>query len=252
MRAIAGDRIAGWTPTRGIPGDEVVALILSVAIAQATPYTPFAAGAQRALAKIQAALPARRVGELQRFMQRVLVGNPAPRSASRDAHRIHQHLVSRFEEAFTTNRMLGFGYTDCESATTKRQVEPHGLLLRAPLWYIIAWDPEKDAARLFRADRISKPRVLEATFAPRPHDLVTGICPDGWPASTDRTSTRVIGRTIAWHLGHSGLQASGVAPTGNDRPWALSRGEVAPGPHTMSGRSEAKAGTFGDRNRLWP
>jgi predicted DNA-binding transcriptional regulator YafY len=120
-------------------------------------------------------------------MQRVLVGEPAPRSAYGDAHRIHKDLVSRFEEAFTTNRMLGFGYIDREGATTQRRVEPHGLLLRAPLWYIIAWDPEKEAARLFRADRIAKPRVHEATFAPRPHDLVVGVCPDGlsagWPAS---------------------------------------------------------------------
>ncbi len=173
--------------TSHLAGDEVVALILSVAISQATPYMPFAAGAERALAKIQAALPRRRVEELQRFMQRVLVGEPAPRSAHRDAHRIHKDLVSRFEEAFTTNRMLGFGYTDRDGATTQRRVEPHGLLLRAPLWYIISWDPEKEAARLFRADRIAKPRVLEATFAPRPHDLVVGVCPDGlpagWPAS---------------------------------------------------------------------
>jgi predicted DNA-binding transcriptional regulator YafY len=173
--------------TSHLAGDEIIALILSVAISQATPYTPFAAGAERALAKIQAALPRTRVEELRRFMQRVLVGEPAPRSAHRDAHRIHQDLVSRFEHAFTTNRMLGFCYTDREGATTQRRVEPHGLLLRAPLWYIIAWDRDKQAARLFRADRIARPRVLETTFAPRPHDLVVGVCPDGlpagWPAS---------------------------------------------------------------------
>ncbi len=71
--------------TSQLTGDEVVALILSVAISQATPFMPFADGAERALAKIQAALPRERAVELQRFMQRVLVGEPAPRSAHRDA-----------------------------------------------------------------------------------------------------------------------------------------------------------------------
>ena len=176
--------------TSQLAGDEVVALILSVAMSRAVPFMPFADGAERALAKIQAALPRERSEELQRFMQRVLVGAPAPRSAQRDSHRIHKDLVSRFERAFTANQLLGFGYVDREGAETQRRVEPHGLLLRTPLWYIIAWDPDKDAPRLFRADRITRPRVLDATFLPRPHELVTGVCPDGlpagWPSSTSR------------------------------------------------------------------
>ncbi len=180
--------------TSQLAGDEVVALILSVAISQATPFMPFADGAERALAKIQAALPSRRVAELQRFMQRVLVGEPAPTSAQRAGHRVHKDLVNRFEEAFTTNRLLGFAYVDREGAPTQRRVEPHGLLLRTPLWYIIAWDPDKQAARLFRADRITRPRVLEATFAPRPHELVAGVCrdglPAGWPSSRSRSVDR--------------------------------------------------------------
>ena len=178
--------------TSQLTGDEVVALILSVAISQASPFVPFADGADRALGKIQAALPQRRVKELQRFMRRVLVGTPAPRSAQRDAHRIHKDLVSRFEQAFTTNRLLGFRYVDRDDVTTQRRVEPHGLLLRTPLWYIIGWDPEKQAARLFRADRIANPRVLEATFTPRPDELIAGICPDASPAgsATPTTSSR--------------------------------------------------------------
>jgi predicted DNA-binding transcriptional regulator YafY len=180
--------------TSQLSGDEVVALILSVAISRAAPFMPFADGAERALAKIQAALPTSRAAELQRFMQRVLVGEPAPRSAQRDGHRIHKDLVSRFEQAFTANRLLGFAYVDREGAATQRRVEPHGFLLRTPLWYIIAWDPDKEAARLFRADRITRPRVLDARFTPRPHELVAGVCrdalPAGWPSSQIRSPAR--------------------------------------------------------------
>jgi predicted DNA-binding transcriptional regulator YafY len=167
--------------TSQLKGDEVVALILTVAVARATPTIPFASGAENALAKIEAALPRQRTAELQAFMQRILVGHPSAGSTG-DISPVDPGLVTKFEEAFRTNRLLGFDYTDARGRETRRIVEPHGLLVRIPLWYAIAWDPEPDAARLFRADRIRQAEVNTRTFLPRPHELVTGICPDARPA----------------------------------------------------------------------
>jgi predicted DNA-binding transcriptional regulator YafY len=167
--------------TSRLRADEVVALLLSVAVARATTRVPFAAGAVGALAKIEASLPAPRVGELQRFMQRVLIGDPAHEPTDvGDA--LDPRLVATFEEAFTGNVLLSFTYVDVHSRRSRRRVEPHGLLIRAPLWYVIAWDPQRDGPRLFRADRISRPAVTSRGFLPRPHELVTGVCPDARPA----------------------------------------------------------------------
>lgn len=163
--------------TSHLDTDEVVALILSVAVSRATTWIPFADGAERALAKIEAALPKQRVGELQRFMQRVLIGDSAPEPRG-SVGGIDPGLVATFEAAFTTSRLLAFGYVDREGRRTRRQVEPHGLLVRAPLWYVIAWDRRRDAPRLFRADRVRRPSMTAETFLPRPHELVTRICPD--------------------------------------------------------------------------
>jgi predicted DNA-binding transcriptional regulator YafY len=182
--------------TSHLDTDEVVALIFSVAISRAT-WVPFAEGAERALAKIEAALPRRRVGELQRFMQRVLIGDPA--LDLRDTVTgIDPKLVATFEQAFTTSRLMTFSYLDRDGRRTRRLVEPHGLLVRAPLWYVIAWDPRRDAARLFRADRIRRPSITEQTFIPRPHELVTRVCPDA-RAATAGPSQRVSGTTIGRH-----------------------------------------------------
>jgi predicted DNA-binding transcriptional regulator YafY len=167
--------------TSQLKGDEVVALILTVAVARATPTIPFAGGAENALAKIEAALPRQRTAELQAFMQRVLVGDPSS-GPTGEISSVDSCLVTTFEEAFTTNRLLGFDYTDARGRQTRRTVEPHGLLVRVPLWYVIGWDPKPDAARLFRADRIRQAEVTTRTFVPRPHELVTGICPDARPA----------------------------------------------------------------------
>ncbi len=53
---------------------------------------------------------------------------------------------------------MGFDYVDAEENTTTRHIECVALVLHAPTWYILAWDLEKDASRLFRTDRISAPR----------------------------------------------------------------------------------------------
>ena len=163
--------------TSHLDTDEVVALILSVAISRATTWIPFADGAERALSTIEAALPKQRVGELQRFMQRVLIGDSAV-DLPGAVPGIDPNLVATFERAFTSSQLLAFSYVDREGRRTRRQVEPHGLLIRVPLWYVIAWDPRRDAPRLFRADRIRRPSITGQAFLPRPHELVTRICPD--------------------------------------------------------------------------
>jgi predicted DNA-binding transcriptional regulator YafY len=84
--------------------------------------------------------------------------------------------------------VLRFTYADRNGNCTRRQIEPHGLLVRAPNWYAIAWDRDKDEPRLFRADRARRPFVTSVRFAPRAEDLVTGLCPDARPMRSTRSS----------------------------------------------------------------
>src|SRR6266540_1732376 len=63
--------------TSQLRAGEVIALIVSVEIARAAKAVPFAAGAERALAKIEEALPATRVAELRALRERILVGEPS-------------------------------------------------------------------------------------------------------------------------------------------------------------------------------
>lgn len=168
--------------TSQLAGEDVVALILAVAMAQALPWMPFALGAESAMAKIEAALPYERARRLQSLMMRIMIGKRSPPSAR---HREVSPLLARlFEAAFSEERLLAFSYRASNGTTSQRIVEPHGLLVRAPLWYVIAFDRGVDEARLFRADRISSPHVLAETFLPRPHELVTGMFPDARPIDT--------------------------------------------------------------------
>ena len=175
----------------------VVALILSAGVAQAFPWMPFASGATAALAKIEASLPHQRARKVQDLMMRIMIGTPSSAS-TRQRSTVSPLLARLFEVAFSEERLLSFAYQDRNGAATRRVVEPHGLLVRAPLWYVIAWDTAIDEPRLFRADRIRSPHVLARTFAPRPHELVCGICPDARPVRDTRhraTRPAALGRT---------------------------------------------------------
>ncbi len=167
--------------TSQLEGTEVVALLLAVAIANGSPGVPFVSAADTAVAKIEASLPKARAAELQRFMHRVMIDTP-PRPMGEPPGPVTQDLVEVFEKAFTANQMLSFSYTDRQGRETKRCVEPHGLLVAWPNWYVIAWDPQPDASRLFRADRISKPTIVEQGFLPRPHDIIMKPHPTATPA----------------------------------------------------------------------
>jgi predicted DNA-binding transcriptional regulator YafY len=164
-----------------LAADEVVALIVSVAVARAAPWIPFAGRADAALAKIEGALAPERIRELRRVMGRILIGEPLEQAGPLSP--VDPALLPAFEQAFTGRLLLSFDYVDRAGRPSRRRVEPHALLLRPPIWYIVAWDCLKDAPRLFRMDRIEHPAVLgDAAFGARPLDLTSGVCPDARPA----------------------------------------------------------------------
>lgn len=171
--------------TSQLAGQDVVALILSAAIAQAFPWMPFASGAKAALAKIEASLPHQRALQVQALMMRIMIGAPSPPSV-RQQSQVSPLLARLFELAFSEGRLLTFAYRDRQGNESQRIVEPHGLLVRAPIWYVVAWDTERDEGRLFRADRIRSPHVRAQTFVPRPHDLIRGLCPNARPVASTR------------------------------------------------------------------
>jgi predicted DNA-binding transcriptional regulator YafY len=50
------------------------------------------------------------------------------------------------------------------------------MLILPPLWYLVAWDPARNALRHFRMDRITEPEVVEgATFRRRRVQFEDGV-----------------------------------------------------------------------------
>jgi proteasome accessory factor C len=58
-------------------------------------------------------------------------------------------------------------YSATRDQLTSRQVDPEQLFSALGNWYVVAWDRDADAERLFRVDRIREVRATGRSFEPR-------------------------------------------------------------------------------------
>jgi len=157
---------------------EIVSLWLAARLSASASVLPWSEAARTGLAKLLGSLPDQRARELRGLCRRVVVGPPASATLRSGAGSPPAELVRLFEEAFSSGTGLGFHYTDRVGANSVRRIEPHGLLVETPVWYVLAHDADKGEARTFRMDRISRPRLLgELRFQPR-WDVIRVQLPD--------------------------------------------------------------------------
>lgn len=146
---------------------EIVAIWLGARLSQAASDLPWGDAASSALMKLLASLPAKKARALRALCRRVVVGPAASAAVRAGAGSGPPELLRLFEEAFTAGLGLGFHYTDREGRASQRRVEPHGLCVEPPVWYVLARDVDKGEPRTFRMDRIARPRILkELAFRP--------------------------------------------------------------------------------------
>lgn len=157
---------------------EVFALLISVATMRAAGSLPFSGLADRGLAKIEKALPPEKLLDLRRFLDCLHIGKLSPQQDLSDLGRIDPDLLPAFESAFLAHLQLGFDYRDAQGRQTRRTVEPQAMLILPPLWYLVGWDPSKQAFRHFRMDRIRAATPVEGLpFRKRHVPFDADICP---------------------------------------------------------------------------
>ena len=145
----------------------VIAIWLAAELSREASDLPWGEAASAGLAKLLASLPRAKAGQLRQLSRRVFAGPPATEEIRATAGRPPPELLRLFEEAFSAGSGLGFQYTDRLGRRSLRRIEPHGLFVEPPVWYILARDIDKGLPRTFRMDRIARPRMLpEIQFRP--------------------------------------------------------------------------------------
>jgi predicted DNA-binding transcriptional regulator YafY len=158
---------------------EIVGIWLAARLSREASNLPWGESATSALAKLLASLPLAKARDLRTLCRRVIVGPDASSTIRGGAGAPPPELLRIFEDAFSRGRGLAFQYVDRAGAETRRTIEPHGLLVQPPVWYILSRDVEKGEARTFRMDRISHPRIVP-TMAFQPDvEIVRAQVPQG-------------------------------------------------------------------------
>ncbi len=139
-----GYRLAAGSELPPLLFDEEQAVAVSVALQYAgASGAGIDEAAARALATVRQVMPSRlrhRVDGIR--FERGAVDSPtdaAVLEAVSDA--VHRRMVLRFDYA--------------GSDGPPRRAEPHGVVVRDARWYLVAWDLDRDAWRIFRLDRLT-------------------------------------------------------------------------------------------------
>ena len=161
---------------------EIVGIWLTARLARETSDLPWSNAATNALSKLLTNLPAGKAGDLRQICRRVIVGPPASEKTRGGAAGAPQELLHIFEDAFSNRQTIKFDYIDKNGKCSRRTVEPHGLLVQPPVWYILSWDVEQREPRTFRMDRIARPRIWRTTTFRPDLDIVRVQIPktDQW------------------------------------------------------------------------
>ncbi len=93
-------------------------------------------------------------------------------------------------EAIVERRLIRLEYyKPNEDEFSERVLEPYALINGREGWYVATFDPNKDAVRHFRLDRVKAIEVLEETFEPRAEvDPAADV--EGWPRTGEVPASR--------------------------------------------------------------
>ena len=101
-----------------------------------------------------AALPTAERPVVADIVRRIVVGAPADPAMRAGAREVDPGVFATCTRAFVRSQPVALLYEDAGGRVSERRVQPHGLMVRPPLWYVLGFDLRKDGARRFRLDRM--------------------------------------------------------------------------------------------------
>jgi predicted DNA-binding transcriptional regulator YafY len=131
--------------------EEAVAIVLALSVARSSGVAGTEEASMRALGKIQQVLPTRlrrRVEALRAFAVRV--------PTDRTSQDVSADTLALLANACRDHEAQRISYRKYDGTSTRRMIEPHRLVAWGDRWYLIAWDPERNDWRTWRADRIER------------------------------------------------------------------------------------------------
>jgi predicted DNA-binding transcriptional regulator YafY len=143
---------------------EAVDLLISIAVAEQMDSPMFLAGLGSVRRQLVASFSPEKRNKVNRLKSRILIGVTASTYVQAGASAPPKRVVQALHQAFLDQEVLEIRYQREDGEASKRQIAPHYLLLRYPIWYVIAFDHLRMGPRVFRCDRICAARKTGTHF----------------------------------------------------------------------------------------
>ncbi|MEM9582193.1 MAG: WYL domain-containing protein [Pseudomonadota bacterium] len=143
---------------------EAVDLLISIAVAENMQSPIFLASLGSVRRQLVASFSPEKRRQVDRLKSRIMIGITASTFVQASATTPPNRIVRALHQAFITQSELEIRYKREDGAKSQRQIAPHYLLLKYPIWYVVALDKLTDSPRTFRCDRILAAQTTETSF----------------------------------------------------------------------------------------
>lgn len=137
---------------------EAIDLLISIAVAEQMNSPMFLASLASVRRQLVASFSPEKRNKVNRIKSRILIGITASTYVQASASAPPKRVVQALHQAFIDQEVLDIRYQREDGETSERQIEPHYLLLKYPIWYVVGIDYLRKGGRTFRCDR-----MLDAT-----------------------------------------------------------------------------------------
>jgi len=133
---------------------EAVDLLISIEVAEQMGSPMFLANLASVRRQLVASFSLEKRRKVDQLKSRIMIGVTASTYVQAGVAAPSKPVVQALHQAFMDQETLAIRYQREDGAVSERQMEPHYLLLKYPVWYVIAFDHLRDTQRIFRCDRI--------------------------------------------------------------------------------------------------
>ncbi len=149
---------------------EAVDLLISIAVSEQMKSPMFLASLGSVRRQLVASFSPEKRKKVNRLKSRIMIGVTASTYVQANLNAPPKRVVQALHQAFIDLGTLAIRYQNEGGVTSERQIEPHYLLLKYPVWYVIAFDHLSDAPRTFRCDRILAAQTTGTHFRLSPKE----------------------------------------------------------------------------------
>lgn len=133
---------------------EAVDLLISIAVAEQMNSPLFLASLGSVRRQLVATFSPDRRSKVERLKSRILIGVTASTYVQTTVSAPPERVVKALHQAFVDQEVLNITYRREDGAVSQREIQPHYLLLKYPVWYAVAFDQLRQSPRTFRCDRM--------------------------------------------------------------------------------------------------